>query len=278
MSDLNTNDIANILSKQSIKNRLKFELKTQEISNENIALGDFIINDSIDNKIRNVKEEFKNKLIESTINEWSTIVKKNHFSVTEVINCPLQVWLRRKGLITRNDIDIDKIFYLLNVYGIMGTSVHNYIYSIIKLNNTEKQLEDKSLNLVGKYDIIENNELIDIKSARKKTDCSKQLSLYLHLLKINGFNIKSAKIWWVLLDEYEPYDVGYLDALSKQMIKQIQYLNDCLNNNIVPTFLDYSSCQYCLVENMCKQKYRNKSTQTTNNNYSSEIIESIPVL
>ena len=149
------------------------------------------INSSKEKHPKNYLYALKHKLTQSIIKEWITgNPNKKLLSVTEVIVCPYQTWSKLSGMLTKEDIDEESIFYLLRFYGWIGDTVHKKVYSMFNFEYSEIDLKDEANYLRGRFDILDQGNLIDIKSSLNKSDVSPQLALYVHLLRKNGYNVK----------------------------------------------------------------------------------------
>lgn len=196
--------------------------------------------------------ELKYKLIWKIKKQWLTPnPNKKYLAVTEVAGCPMQVWLKLSGNIKEEDLDQSKIFYLLDVYARIGDTVHNYIYKHMKFDHTEKYVKDDKHMIRGKFDIIDKGNLIDLKSSMNKSDCSGQLALYLHLARLNGYEINRTFIWWVMQDELEEYDIHYLEIIIEDYLERAKVIRESLKTNTPPKIVDESQCKYCLVKRKC---------------------------
>jgi len=205
---------------------------------------------------RDYISELKQKLTNRIIREWTTPRKlKETIAVTDIIQCPKQTWYRYKGKIKPEWLDHDKIFYLLDVYAQIGNTVHNYVYKTLNFDYVELTITDSKNHIEGRIDIIDNNTLLDIKSSRNEYDVKPQLALYYYLAtQIKNIDIANAGVWWVLLDKITYVDVNELRDLYPRYVERANKLWEALRLDTYPEDLgvDTSSCQYCLIESLCK--------------------------
>ena len=213
------------------------------------------------NRSRDYLQEFRQKQISKLIAQWlnSKNPNKKVFSATEVIECPKQTWYKLKGKITKDMLDLEKFFYLVDVYARMGDTVHNYIYKTLEFQFTEKKIVDEENHISGKYDIYDNGTLIDIKSSLHPYDVSPQLSVYYYLVtQVEKLPVQKVYVWWVLKDKLEEYDIENLKILYPKYLHRAKSLYTALKYDNFPESLgtDEKSCKYCPLESWCKGKTR----------------------
>ena len=213
---------------------------------------------------RDYLQEFKDIMINRLANRWLNTKneKKEYFSATEIIECPKQTWYKLKGKITKDMLDYDKFFYLLDIYARMGDTVHNYIYKTLEFEDTETRIVDKENRVSGKYDIYDKGTLIDIKSSMNPYDVKPQLSVYYYLVNhYKKLPVNKVYVWWVLKDKLEEYNIQDLEELFPKYLNRAKMLYTALQENDYPESLgiDDKSCKYCPIESWCKgQKPKQK--------------------
>ncbi|MEM3860825.1 MAG: hypothetical protein QW478_15760, partial [Candidatus Micrarchaeaceae archaeon] len=168
---------------------------------------------------RNLNHELNELYINNRINDILSPFTSKYISVSTLTDCNMKTWLTKTKKITRNDIDISKIFNMLELYGESGNILHDKIYKDLKLQTStglgldniyyqsptiiphivcEMTLTDENLKLKGRIDIINRDILIDIKTSRKEKDYTPQLSLYLYLCKLHNIIINEVRVWYVM--------------------------------------------------------------------------------
>lgn len=227
------------------------------------------------NTNRDYINEFKNIMVKKQVSALlNSKTNKRIFSVTEIIKCPKFLWYSYKGKITKDMIDYGKIFHLLNLYGVMGTAAHNFIYKNMKFETIEFKITDKTNHIVGKYDTLDHGHLIDIKSSYEKYDVSPQLSLYYYLAAVHdNVHINKVSVWWVIQDKMEEYDIGKLKELYPVYLKRANNLYEELkkqNYNKDILGIDENYCKYCLLKKWCKNNDIPSKTKRTNNDTKNE--------
>lgn len=216
----------------------------------------------------NLKDILKHKLTKNIISSYIYVAQENKtiFSATELTVCPIQTWYKLKGRITEEMLDHSKIFYLLDLYSISGTAIHNHIYKVLGINDHDVTITDEKNRIKGKYDIYikESGTLIDIKTSTNISDSYKgQMSIYYYLLKhYKKYPVHHVILWWVMRDTEVYLDLEELEELYPKYIERAHNLYKSLKYNNLPLDLiqpDFSSCKYCLIENYCRKKHLNKT-------------------
>jgi len=222
----------------------------------------------LDTSQRDFISELKQKLTNKIVKEWTTPRRlKKTIAVTDIIQCPKQVWYKYKGRIKPEWLDYDKIFYLLDVYAQIGNTVHDYVYKTLNFDYTELTIIDSDNHIEGRIDIIDGSTLLDIKSSRKEYDVRPQLSLYYYLAThVKHIHINKAGVWWVLLDKITYIDVGELKNLYTRYVSRANRLWEALRLDDYPEDLgtDTTSCQYCLIESFCKSQQKVNQSESEN--------------
>ena len=225
-----------------LKNTLNIENNIQNIISNTIT--------------RDYYNEFKELSIQKTIEDFLNYKIKDYISVTKLICCPMQNWLVTTERVNVNYIEKDKIFIPLILYGSMGSFLHDKIYQILNLQeNTENRLRDDEEKISGKYDILNNKTLIDIKTTvNKYAEYKDQMSLYYHLCNYNNIELDKIDIWFVLQNKVVTYDLDDLKPLIQVYLSWNKDLRNSLKNDTPPKIYDLKQCKYCLIEKFCKSK------------------------
>ncbi len=229
------------------------------VNNQEISITPPVITDEAQISLsRDYKKELENIAVDKVINDWLTFRFRENISVTTAIMCPVQMWMRGTGKLTKEHLETDKIFTALPLYSYIGDVVHQYVYDILKIDKSkhETKLIDNKEKISGKFDIIDNGVLIDIKTSIRERDNSPQLAMYYHLCKVNNIKIKTAKIWYVLQSKMVEYDLKELDSLIPVYLSWAQELRRSINNNTLPRIFNNKDCQYCLIEKLCNERLR----------------------
>jgi len=202
------------------------------------------------------KSYFRQKMIRSYIGQYiKGRSEKKYLSVTESIECPLLTWFRLTGRIREEHIQKERIFYLLNVYGIMGTAAHNFVYKMVPFELKEKSLYDNKY-LMGRYDFLNHGIMVDIKTSRNPYDVTPQLGLLYYLANENKLEIKGLQVWWLLLDKITDIQLDKAKEFYERHIPEVVIpLYEAWKNDTYPKIkIDRRKlkCRECIIENFCK--------------------------
>ncbi len=191
------------------------------------------------------------KALSSWLKPWPT---KNVFAITEVTGCLLQTYIRLKGLVNPQNLDISRLFYLLELYGKIGETVHKYIYDNFQFKQIETMLTDKENHVGGKIDgLTEDNILWELKSGKVNGHEENQIILQYYLLRKFNYDIKEINIWWILQQKISKFKQEDIEPKIDQILQRPNILYKSLQTNIPPIeFKDLNDCKYCPAYKICQ--------------------------
>jgi len=207
--------------------------------------------------IQSLRKSAIEKQVERLLKAWPT---KNLFAVTELTGCVFQTYLRLSGEVKEHEIDKDKLFYLLDIYGRMGDAVHNYIYSLNVFKDKEISFKDNTNHINGRIDgLTYDGTVWELKSGKVSGSEIKQIALQYHLTKVNNFPVKEFKVWWVIKQKIAMYPKEELDTYIPDLLHKSNKLFESLHTQVAPVeLIDESECNYCAIKTTCYRVRKKK--------------------
>ncbi|MGB9674522.1 MAG: PD-(D/E)XK nuclease family protein [Nanopusillaceae archaeon] len=224
---------------------------------------------------RNLLSDLNNLYIRRYIEDLLNPYSSKYISVSTLTECNMKTWLIKTKKISERDIEVDKFFNMLELYGYSGNLLHDKVYKDLNLKSSselgldnvtyptlttipypvcELTLTDENLRLKGRIDIINGTSLIDIKTSLKEKDYYPQLSMYYYLCKHHNINITEVKVWYIMLNKEVVYDINLIEDTIKTYINKLIDLKRSLESNLPPKIRD-TDCRYCELEKFCKSRW-----------------------
>lgn len=208
----------------------------------------------------------------------------NKFRLSEISECLLKILYSKHSdvILTnyRNLLNVDDLYYILNLHAIKGTSTHSYIQEWLKksgIQNYEvetriEHIED-GITLVGRTDILIHSDepyVVEMKSSSKYSDYHQlQLQLQMYILNknkdkyLNGKEVTRSYLWYYFTRKY--YIIKYDEDYVRNFMQYLKILKSILQSNSSLEFIirnykthvqklktnNTENCISCVYRNIC---------------------------
>lgn len=206
------------------------------------------------------------------------------FRLSEISDCLLKILYSKysETILSnyRNLLNVDELYYIINLHAIKGTSTHSYIQEWIKetgIRNCEIETkiehEEDGITLVGRTDILVHSDepyVVEMKSSSKYSNYHQlQLQLQMYILNknkdkyLNGKQITKSYLWYYFTRKY--YIISYDEEYVRNFMQYLKILKSLLQSNgslefIVKNYKTHvlklktnnsENCISCVYRNIC---------------------------